>query len=40
MTSLNLFVCKEVTFVYSDFNNQALNLAYIKLLAIIFSVVI
>jgi hypothetical protein len=40
MTSLNLFGCKEVTIVYSDFNNQALNLAYIKLLAIIFSVVI
>ena len=40
MTSLNLFGCKEVTIVYSDFNNQALNLTYIKLLAIIISVVI
>jgi hypothetical protein len=28
MTSLNLFGCKEVTIVYSDFNNQALNLTY------------
>ena len=37
--SLNLFGCKEVTIVYSDFNNQALNLAK-KLLAIIFNVVI
>ena len=28
MISLHLFGCKEVTFVYSDFNNQALNLTY------------
>ena len=29
MTSLNLFGCKEVKIVYSDFfNNQALNLTY------------
>ena len=28
MISLNLFGCKEVTIVYSDFNNQALNLTY------------
>jgi hypothetical protein len=28
MTSLNLFGCKEVTILYSDFNNQALNLTY------------
>ena len=40
MSSLNLFGCKEVTIIYSDFNNQALNLTYIKLLAIIISVVI
>ena len=37
---LILFGCKEVTIIYSDFNNQALNLTYIKLLAIIISVVI
>jgi hypothetical protein len=29
--SLNLFGCKEVTIVYSGFNNQALNLTYIEL---------
>ena len=40
ITSLNLFGCKEVTIVYSDLNNQALNLTYIKLSAIIISVVI
>ena len=40
MTSLNLFDCKEVIIVYSDFNNQALDLTYIKLLASIISVVI
>ena len=28
MISLNLFGCKEVTILYSDFNNQALNLTY------------
>jgi hypothetical protein len=28
VVSLNLFGCKEVTIVYSDFNNQALNLTY------------
>jgi hypothetical protein len=28
MVSLNLFGCKEVTILYSDFNNQALNLTY------------
>jgi hypothetical protein len=28
MISLHLFGCKEVTIVYSDFNNQALNLTY------------
>ena len=28
MISLKLFGCKEVTIVYSDFNNQALNLTY------------
>ena len=28
MTSSNLFGCKEVTIVYSDFNNQVLNLTY------------
>jgi hypothetical protein len=28
MISLNLFGCKEVTIVYSDFNNQALYLTY------------
>jgi hypothetical protein len=28
MISLNLFGCKEVKIVYSDFINQALNLTY------------
>ena len=28
MTSSNLCGCKEVTIVYSDFNNQVLNLTY------------
>jgi hypothetical protein len=40
ITFLNLFGCKEVTIEYSDFNNQVLNPTYIKLLAIIISVVI